>query len=246
MKLHELIAVQKAVKARVQQLLTELYRKVQSVGLFQGEERTYHPLEESGEQLPSETTRVQNTVTGVISDFRRVLSEIVDLTVSQEEGNTSARANVIYDGITIFEKAPVGALLFLEKKIEDVRTFIRDLPELDPAQSWTLDNNTGLYVSQETVKNRSLKVPKPIVLYPATDKHPAQTQMINEETTVGIYKGRKFSGGIPGTQKRRLLERADKMYAAVKMARQRANEEPVTHSKIADALLSAIFDEKSP
>ena len=70
---------------------------------------------------------------------------------------------------------------------------------------------------------KSKKVPKVLVKYEATDKHPAQTELIHEDQTVGIWTTTKLSGAISSKMKSEILARYDKWELAVKDARQRAN-----------------------
>ena len=104
-----------------------------------------------------------------------------------------------------------------------MKTFIGNLPELDPAESWTFDENASLYKSEPTRSNRTKKAQKAIVLYDATEKHPAQTQLITEDTIVGVYTQTKMSGALPLPQKRTMLAKVDELLRAVQKAREEAN-----------------------
>jgi hypothetical protein len=117
----------------------------------------------------------------------------------------------------------VSFLLFLEKQLTDIRTFVGNLPVLDPAESWSEDKNSGLYRTEPTSTHRTKKVQKPIVLYPATPEHPAQTQIITEDVIVGFWSQVKQSGAIPRPQKLIILDRVERLLKAVKEAREAAN-----------------------
>ena len=58
-KLNQIIAVEKGVKSRSLQELTEAHHALQKPALLSGITRTYRPRDEEGEQLPPESTRVQ-------------------------------------------------------------------------------------------------------------------------------------------------------------------------------------------
>jgi hypothetical protein len=66
------------------------------------------------------------------------------------------------------------------------------------------------------------------VLYDATDKHPAQTQLITDDVIVGFWTMVKQSGSLPKSEKKKLATRVEKMLDAIKAARERANSAPVT------------------
>ena len=58
-KLNQIIAVEKGVKSRSFQELTEAHHAVQKAALLTGLSRSYQPKDEEGEQLPPESTKVQ-------------------------------------------------------------------------------------------------------------------------------------------------------------------------------------------
>ena len=70
---------------------------------------------------------------------------------------------------------------------------------------------------------RTKKVPKPIMLAPATDKHPAQTQLITVDEYVGDWELVKHSGAVPADDRRSLVRNIEKLQRAVKYAREQAN-----------------------
>ena len=58
-KLNQIIAVEKGVKSKSFQELTEAHHAVQKAALLSGLARSYQPKDEEGEQLPPESTKVQ-------------------------------------------------------------------------------------------------------------------------------------------------------------------------------------------
>lgn len=58
-KLNQIIAVEKGIKSRSYQDLTEAHHALQKQTLLAGIARTYRPRDEEGEQLPPESTKVQ-------------------------------------------------------------------------------------------------------------------------------------------------------------------------------------------
>ena len=58
-KLNQIIAIEKGTKSRTFQELTEAHQSLQKPALLSGISRTYRPKDEEGEQLPPESTRVQ-------------------------------------------------------------------------------------------------------------------------------------------------------------------------------------------
>ena len=58
-RLNQIIAVEKSVKSKSLQDLTEAHHALQKPALLSGISRTYRPRDEEGESLPPESTRVQ-------------------------------------------------------------------------------------------------------------------------------------------------------------------------------------------
>jgi hypothetical protein len=222
-KLHELIAVEKGVKARAYGALTEHHKLIQKAELFAGMSRAYQKRDEDGEDLPSESKRMQNTVRDVLAAVKLSQTELYDLTAQKDIANCAAKAPVVADGVEILPELPVTTLLFLEKQLTDLRTFILALPALDEAETWGFDVNSGLYKSDPVQTHRTKKTQRPIVLYDATEKHPAQTQLITDDVIVGFWTMVKQSGALPKPEKAKLAARVEKLLDAVKTARERAN-----------------------
>jgi hypothetical protein len=118
----------------------------------------------------------------------------------------------------------VTYLLFLEKQLSDLRTFVDKMPVLEEAEEWTEDPNTGLYRSARVSTYRTRKTPKVVVKYEATKEHPAQTELIYEDLVIGYWDMVKHSGALPAPRKAVLLDRIDRLARAVKMAREQAND----------------------
>ena len=242
-KLNQIIAIEKGIKSRTHSVTTELYKAAQKDVLFNGFDKKYQPNEDGGEQLPSETKRVQFTSDGVMRELERSMSELFTVTARKDFTNTVAKADVVIDGVTIVKDAPVSFLLFLEKQLTDIHSFATHMPVLDDAEKWTKDTATGLYKSEVVKTHRTKKVQKPIVMYDATDKHPAQTQLITEDVIVGFWHATKHSGAIAKADKQKLLDRVNTLLNAVKEAREEANmtEELTTEdvgAKVFDYLLA--------
>lgn len=222
-KLNQVIAVEKGVKARIYGQITEWFKVVQKPALFGGFSKTYGKNDEAGEDLPPERQRVQFVVKDLLNQVAASLTELMGVTARKDWTNCVAKGSVEVDGVVIIQDAPVPFLLFLQKQLTDMRTFVDALPILDEAEAWALDQNSGLYKAEPTQTHRTKKTQKPIVMYDATDKHPAQTQMIVEDVIAGFWTTVKQSGAMPKPEKQALLERVEKLLKAVKIAREAAN-----------------------
>lgn len=222
-KLNQIIAIEKGVKSRVYGEITELHKSSQKPDLFNGFVKTYRKRDEEGEDYPPERKKVQLDASELLTRVAGLLTELFDVTASKDWANCHAVADVEVDGKVLIQGAPTPHLLFLEKQISDLHTFVAKLPVLDEADDWSKDENSGLFKTSAIPTHRTKKVQKPIVLYEATKEHPAQTQLITEDITVGYWDTIRHSGALPAPRKQQLLERIEKLAKAVKYAREQAN-----------------------
>jgi len=240
-KLNQIIAVSKGVKSDALTAITAAHREVQKQPLLSGIARTYQPKDDEGERLPAESTKVQLTAQAVIADVRTALSRLFDVVATLDTANTLAKADVVVDGRTIVSQVPVSYLLFLEKQLTDIHTFVAKLPVLDPSVNWTFNDAAGYYAADAVQTTRTNKVPRNHVLAEATEKHPAQVQVYYEDVIVGTWTTVKFSGALPATEVRAILDRVTKLREAVKMAREEANGTEVADQHLAPAILGYLF-----
>jgi hypothetical protein len=243
-KLNQIIAIEKGIKSRVYGEVTELNKVIQKPELFNGFAKTYQKKDEDSESLPSESKRVQFTTSDVLRNSQRLLTELMDVTARKDYTNCVAKASVKVDDIEIIKDAPVSFLLFVEKQLTDMRTFINNLPVLDSADDWKKDANSGLFKTDVVQTHRTKKSVKPIVLYPATEQHPAQTQLVQEDVIAGFWNQVKQSGAIPSPEKQMLLERVEKLLQATKQAREEANGfDEVATPEVGNAVFNYLLGE---
>ena len=245
-KLNQIIAIEKGIKSKSYSEVSVLHKAAQKPDLFNGFQKTYQPKDENDdEKLPGEKKRVQFSVPDVLRSVARATTDLFDVTARKDWTNCVAKADVVVDDVTLLTGAPVSFLLFLEKQLTDIRTFVDTLPVLDEGEDWKKDVNSGLYKSEATQTHRTKKVQKPIVLYNATPEHPAQTQMVTEDIISGFWTTVKQSGAMPKPDKQEMFERVDKLLRAVKTAREAANiQEEVPVQAVGTAVFDYILGEK--
>lgn len=240
-KLNQIIAIEKGTKSRSHSELTEAHHALQKPALLQGIARKYSPKDEEGDKLPSEETRVQVTVEEMLDKTTEILSKKFDVTATKDWGNTKAVGDVVVDGVTLLAQVPVTYLLFLEKELVDIHTFVKKLPVLDPSEHWEFSNATNNFVTpaSETVKTK--KVMRNHVKAPATDKHPAQVDVFSEDVLVGTWSTVKASGALPQARATELLRRVEKLQNAVKFAREAANNTDVSQQHVGNKVFGFLF-----
>ena len=243
-KLNQIIAIEKGVKSRVYGELTEINKSLQKPDIFNGFSKTYQKIGEDDEELPAERKKVQAEVPVVFKRVEKLMGELMKVTARKDWSNTNAKASVRINGVALLEEVPVSYLLFLEKQLTDLRTMIGNLPVLDDSENWTKDVNSGLYRAEETKTHRTKKVQKPIVLFPATAEHPAQTQLITQDVIAGHWTNVKQSGALPRPEKEKLLTRVDQLLQAVKVAREEANNaEEIISPDVGQAIFNFLLAE---
>jgi hypothetical protein len=235
-KLNQILAVEKGIKAATQRAVSDAYQTIQKTPLLSGLSRTYQPIDDEGEQLPPESTRVQVKAEQVIADLAKSLTRLFDVTATKDWANCAAKADVVVDGDVLLRDVPVTYLLFLEKQLVDLHTFVAKLPTLDPAETWARDDNAEAWRADAVKTTRTKKVPRNHVLAEATDKHPAQVQVFTEDVVVGYWTKVAFSGALPARRVNELLARVQKLQDAVKYAREEANGSPVEDQEVGERL----------
>lgn len=241
-RLNQVIAVEKSTKARAMADLTAVYHNFQKPALFDGLSRTYKPKdEENGDKFPAESKMPQLKVKDSISAAQKLLNELFDIVITKDSANMTAKGTVTVDGKSLLENVPVTYLLFLEKQLTDLHTVVKKLPTLDPTERWTPDTATEYFVTDETQSFKTKKVKQKLVKAEATDKHPAQVDVYDEDVIIGTWTVRKFSGALPAKAVAEMLARIEKLHKAVKFAREEANTTVVKEVEAGKALLDYIF-----
>ena len=240
-KLNQILAIEKGVKTRVYAEFTDLHNATQKPALMNGFTKTYQPRDEDGETYPPEAQKVQYEHQAVFDRVAAGLTELFDITATKDWANCNARADVVVDGRVLLRDVPATYLLFLEKQLSDLTTFVAKMAELDPGSDWSVDPSTGLFKTEPQATQRTKKMQRPIVLYDATEHHPAQTQLITEDVIAGQWVTVKHSGALPAPRKRVLLSRIERLTNAVKYAREQANAIEAPDQRLAKDVFAYLF-----
>jgi len=239
--LNQLIAARKGVQNEVHATITQLHRDSQKANLLFGFTKTYRKINEEDADLPGESQRIQLRLDEMLTAAAEQFARLWDLTASIDVTNAGARGDVVIDGATIAHDVPVSTLLFLEKQLTDLHTFVSKLPTLDPAEAWQWDDNAAAYATDKSTTVRSKKVPRNHVRAEATDRHPAQVDLWHEDVPVGYWDTVKFSSAIPAERRNHLVARVSKVREAVKMAREEANMTEAQQVRVAKGVFDYIM-----
>lgn len=234
-KLNQVIAVVAPKKKQAKDVETKAYHDMKKPELFSGISRTYTPREEDGDKLPPESKNVQATCGKIIEEVSKALQDMLDAVATQDWANCQARATIL--GLQV----PVTYMLYLEKQLTDLKTFVTALPTLDPGEVWTYDENSDSYASSPSETVRTRKVTEFVVAVQPTEHHPAQVKEVSKDVVAGYWKTIKFSGAMPAKEKNEILDRLRQLQEEVVKAREEANSMEVTPVKIGQRLMDFVF-----
>jgi hypothetical protein len=242
-KLHMLLAIEPDKKGAAEKILAETlntFNKKQDH--FTGQIRQYDPVDDEDERFDTEEKTMVTTVRAKLDHTETALCELIDLLYQKEETNTQARADIVLtDGTILAANVPATVLLNLENRFKAIRTMYLDIPTLAPDEQWSLDGTrTDTYRSKPKVTYKTKKVTTPLVLYPHSDKHPAQVKEVTEDKRQGTWTTTKWSGMLSPSEKSNLLLRVDELTQAIKVARVKANDQEAATNKIGRKLFDFI------
>jgi hypothetical protein len=241
-KLHEVLAVENEVKGTADSILAETRTTFsKKPDHFLGQNRHYNPVNDDGEKFNDENKEMVTTVRDKLDHTEDYVGRLLDIIYQKEEANTRAKADLVVNGIVLHKEVPATVLLSFETKLRGLREVYREIPTLEPGEQWKPDNDrANTFISTVQSTYRTQKVLKAIVLYPHTDKHPAQVEKNMVDERVGTWLTTRWSGQMRPIDKSQLLERLDVLIAAVKKARCRANEVEAGNATIAKKLFQFI------
>jgi hypothetical protein len=240
-RLNQIIAVEKGVKTDAQRRFTDLHHLVLKPAPLSGIARVYQPRDDEGDQLPPESTRVQVRAADVLRQVSETLTRLFDVVATKDLTNCSARADVVVDDETILRSVPATTLLFLEKQLGDLHTFVAKLPVLDPAEEWLFDTTRDCHATVPAKTTRTKKIPHNHVRAEATEHHPAQVDTWMEDIIVGTWTTTKLSGALPASRVAELTARVTALREAVKHAREEANCAEVHDARIGKQVFDFLF-----
>lgn len=245
MKLHETLAIIKGRKAAAEQAFQLATARLKQAERMHGLIRTYAPHNDDGDRLPNESKAVHYSIYQVIAEMLPSLDLYYTSTGQQDVANTKAQAPVVVDGVIVLPPVPATYLLWLEKQLAEFMGFAKTIPILELGETWVWDKEQGVHVANPTKTSRTQKVQKPLVLYPATDKHPAQVQLVTEDINAGEWTNTKLSGAMPRSEVAALISRITKLQEAVKVAREQANAVEVQEEVYGPKILGYLFPSTS-
>lgn len=240
-RISQIIAVEKDAKDEAERTAAFFYHQLQKPEPLEGITKTYQSTIEGGDAQPSQGTRVQFTVEESLKAVAVKTARYLDLLGTKEAADQKATADVMVDGFPLLQDVPVLFLLGLERQLNDELVQVRKLPTLSLEHDWAPYDDRGVSVTPAVTTKSTKKLPRNHVKAAATDKHPAQVEVYYEDTIVGTWETKYFSGAISVARKQQISDRLVKLIGAVKQAREEANTSAVDDYKVGDKVFSYIY-----
>ena len=174
-------------------------------------------------QIPQERTDVSRDVSNVLVDVRRDLARYVDALITRDNGNQEAKADIVIDGEIVAADVPAVALIALENDFREVVTLAKEAPEAPGDENWAVDPETRLLRSGLVVRLRQAKKRISRVVSQPTQFQAAIVDTYTEDVPVAEQRIRKYHGGLLASEKRELVDAAEKVFLAIQKAREEAN-----------------------
>lgn len=249
-KLHELLAAEKTPTGAWNQLYEDTLKKFKNqTHFFEGHSKSLSMISDTPENKNIEAqAREEKPVTTSVFETLQYALDIFgkaeDLQYQKNATNRKATGTVMWNGEPILQDMPVDELLGLEARLTRLRQLFSDIPTLDATKHWKVDGNMGDFIwvtefPEETTKTE--KVIVPVVMSPATDKHPAQVQAVSKDIVVGKFTTIKRSGAATALQKAEIIKTVDNLIIEVKQARMRANETEAVTDKVSKKIVEILL-----
>jgi len=226
-KMHELLAVEPDAITVADKMINEaLGTFSKKPDHFKGQAaRTTYLLEERQNENYSDSKELVSTVDAKLDHTTKAMIRLFDVLAQRDATNQTTKADVVLDGKVIAKDLPGTFLLSMEQRLKQFRPLLEAVPTLDPAIAWAEDKDKGVGVwrSPEQTAFRTEKVLDVLTLSPATDKHPAQVKEYTIDKRVARVDTVHYAGAWSTARKAEVLNRLDKLSAAIKQARMRAN-----------------------
>lgn len=222
-KLFELLAIEKDLSSKTSESAKEILSRFSNADNFLGISTHFAKILEDQPNFQDEVKPLPGNVDASLEEYLENLGLYLDVAIEKETANTTAFSDVVLDGQVFLEKWSATALLNLESRLEELHKIYSAIPVLPDSETWTYDDTRGCFVSGNRKQIRTVKTQKTVVLYEATKEHPAQVQLVSTDVPAYEVERVLYSGMLTVSDKKKRIERIEKLQRAVKQARQRAN-----------------------
>ena len=239
--LHQIVAVENDHKDKACQQLSHAQGLLSNSGKLTGIARSYTPRDENGAVLPSESTRVQVKAAQIVKDLQAHLASLFDVVATKDYTNCLAKADIVVDGKALLTGVPATYILFLEKQLAELLAFVKKIPALDPARSWSHDESQDCWVSPPEESIRTKKTKKAQTVFEGNQYHKPEFLVFDEDIPEGTWSTLHYSGAMQQSEINAIITRIETLQKAVKFAREHANRQEVTQQRVGETILHYVF-----
>jgi hypothetical protein len=248
-KLFELLAAEKTLSSAADKLVKETVAKFQKADqYFRGHMKTLKMLEDTPQNKAIENAardekQISTSVGETLEYTFAHWAKAEDCIYQKNATNQTAVADLMFRGALVEAKVPVDELMGLEARLKDLRGMIDQMPTLDASKDWEQDPNRGAgFMRTKTVDSttKTEKVMTAVVLYEATEKHPAQVKEASSDKVIGEFQTRYLSGCATTVGKSEAIKVIDELIVECRQARNRANTVDTVNVTIGTKLTSLI------
>ena len=218
-KLHEVLAVESTLRGAASKLLEETQAKFKKSDYFTGFVKTLNMTADSPENTILENSlreerELPTTVVETLTYALQYWARAEDAAFQKHVTNQKANGDIFLNGKKIAENVPVDELLELEGRLAQIRKVFDAIPTLDAGKKWvaSTDVRAGQYqLADAELTSKTEKTITPLVLYEATDKHPAQVEKVTTDKVIGTFTRQIFSGAATSKQKAEAIALVDSL-----------------------------------
>jgi len=250
-QLHELLAAEKTVTNSRDAMAKDTLNKFEKgENFFTGFTKTLKLLGDDPNNADLQKAARQDktlptTVVTTLDYFLRYWAKAEDVLAAKNKTNTTAVADIEFGGTVIASAVPVDELMGLEVRLGELRKLATQIPTLDASKDWKIDINAAQIGTWKAVHpaitTRTEKQTTPVVLYDATEKHPAQVKEVVSDKIIGTFTQENVSGATTAIQKAQVIATLDGLITSVKQARTRANSVSIINQDIGLILVDLIM-----
>lgn len=250
-QLHELLAAEKTVTNSRDAMAKDTLNKFEKgENFFTGFTKTLKLMGDNPNNVDLEKAARQDktlptTVVTTLDYFLKYWAKAEDVLASKNKTNTHALADIEFRGDTIAYSVPVDELMGLEVRLGELRKLAMQIPTLDASKEWKVDHNAAQIGTWQAVHQvmttKTEKQMTAVVLYPHSDKHPAQVEKVVSDAVIGTFTQDNVSGATTAIQKAQVIATLDELITAVKQARTRANSVTAVSENIGQVLVDLIM-----
>jgi hypothetical protein len=250
-QLHEVLAAEKTVTNSRDAMAKDTLNKFEKGdNYFTGFTKTLKllgddPNNEQIEKAARQDKALPTTVVTTLEYFLNYWAKAEDVLATKNATNTTAIADIEFNGQTIAYGVPVDELMGLEARLGELRKLATQIPTLDASKEWKLDLNAaqaGTWKAvHESKTTKTEKVMTPVILIQPTKEHPGQVEKVITDKVIGTFTQDSISGATTAIQKAQIIATLDDLITAIKQARTRANSVPAVPVNIGKTLTDIIL-----